>query len=109
MILPFILATAFPAEPVPLIEITHQAAALPAGATFDLSAMPLWVQLLLPVLAYALFSGLVGGLNEVIRKRDADGVPVSSTLRLASAVLNAMAANLDKAAQQSAKAKEPAP
>ncbi len=96
--------------PLPLVlGDAPSVAALPAGATFDLSAVPPWVEYLLPALGLFLFSGLVGALNEVIRKRDADGVPVSPSLRLVSAVLNAMAANIDKSKQQVAKAKEPAP
>ncbi len=99
------LATYFPIYALTLLGDASVASALPPGATFDLTALPLWAQLLLPVLAYAVFSGLVGGLNEVIRKRDADGVPVGPKLRLLSAVLNAMAANLDKTRQQAAKVK----
>lgn len=97
-----ILATYFP---LPVLTLLGD---VPPESSV-LAALPLWAQMLLPVVAYAIFSGLVGGLNEVLRKRDAEGVPVSPRLRLVAAVLNAMAANLDKSRQQAAKSKEPAP
>ena len=64
--------------------------------------MPAWLMPVLSTLGLFAFSLLVGALNQVIRKRDADGVPVSSTLRLMSAVLNVAAGNLDKTVEQKA-------
>lgn len=97
--------------PLPLVLADAPAvAALPAGATFDtLAAQHPLLAMLVPLVAYALFSAVVGELNEVVRKRDAAQVPVSPGARFVLAVLNATAANLDKSRQQAAKAKEPAP
>ena len=100
-----LLATAF--EVPPVIPAAPVEALAPAGATFDLSAMPHWVAYLLPALGFFLFSLFVGALNQVIRQRDAEGVPVSPRLRFVAAVLNAAAANLDKSREQVAKAKTP--
>ncbi len=99
--------TYFPIFTLTLLGDASVASALPSGATLDLSSMPPWVQMLLPALGLWLFSSVVAAVNEVVRKRDAEGVPVSPRLRLVVAVLNAMAANHDKTAQQAAKAKEP--
>lgn len=71
----------------------------------DTTNLPPWLAYLLPALGLFLFSSVVAAVNEVVRKRDAEGAPVSPRLRFAVAVLNAMAANHDKAAQQAAKAK----
>ncbi len=101
------LATYFPIFTLTLLGDASVASALPSGAPFDLSAMPLWVQMLLPALGLWLFSTVVAAVNEVVRKRDAEGVPVSPRLRFVLAVANTIAANHDKAAQQAGKAKEP--
>lgn len=61
---------------------------------------PQWVLMLLPALGLFIFSSVVSALNEIIRKRDAEGVLVSKRLRFVASVLNVMAANHDKAAQQ---------
>lgn len=92
----YLLATALEAQPF----------TLPGDVPPVLAAhLPTWALYVLPVLAYAVFSGAVGGLNQVIRQRDLDGVPVSPRLRLVAAVLNAMAANWDKTREQAGKAK----
>lgn len=64
--------------------------------------MPPWVAYLLPALGLFLLSTCVAALNEVIRQRDAEGVPVSPRLRLVAAILNVVAANHDKAREQRA-------
>ena len=71
----------------------------------DTTNLPPWLAYLLPALGLFLFSSVVAAVNEVVRTRDAEGVPVSPRLRFVVAVLNTMAANHDKAAQQAAKAK----
>jgi hypothetical protein len=57
---------------------------------------------LLSALGLWLFSNGVGALNQVIRKRDTDKVPVSPALRFVASVLNAMAGNIDKTREQAA-------
>ena len=64
--------------------------------------LPVWLMPVLSALGLFVFSLLVGALNQVIRKRDAEGVPVSANLRLISAVLNVAAGNLDKTVEQKA-------
>lgn len=91
-----------------LLAIAHEAPPFEILGDVPLAAqahVPAWVMYLAPVVAYAIFSGAVGGLNQVIRQRDLDGVPVSPRLRLMAAVLNAMAANWDKTREQAGKAK----
>ena len=66
------------------------------------ASMPPWLVPLLPVLGLWLLSAGVGGLNAVIRARDAAKEPVSPTLRLVASVLNAIVANLDKTKEQAA-------
>lgn len=67
--------------------------------------MPAWVMYALPAAALFVFSLGVGALNQVIRQRDLEGVPVSPRLRFVAAVLNAAAANIDKSREQVAKAR----
>ncbi len=71
----------------------------------DTSTLPPWLAYLLPALGLFLLSTCVAALNEVIRQRDASGVPVSPRLRLVASVLNVVAANHDKARQQLAAVK----
>ena len=70
-----------------------------------LASVPPWVGYLLPALGLFLLSTCVAALNEVIRQRDASGVPVSPRLRLVASILNVIAANHDKAKQQLVAAK----
>lgn len=91
-----LLATAVEAAPFTLVGDVPPAVA---------AHIPAWVMYVLPAAALFIYSLGVGALNQVIRQRDADGVPVSPRLRFVAAVLNAAAANLDKSREQVAKAK----
>ena len=100
------LATFFPLHTMTLLGDVPVTSPVPAGAGFVLSTLPPWLAYLLPALGLFLLSTCVAALNEVIRQRDADGIPVSPRLRMVAAVLNVISANHDKARQQAAAAKE---
>lgn len=91
-----ILATAIEAAPFTLVGDVPPVVA---------AHVPAWVLYVAPAAALFVYSLLVGALNQVIRQRDAEGVPVSPRLRFVAAVLNAAAANLDKSREQVGKAK----
>lgn len=78
------------------------ATAIPADA--PLSALPGWVTalvvLIVPLALSALASAVASAVNEVIRQRDTAARPVSGSLRVFAAVLNAVAINLDKSREQ---------
>ncbi len=85
---------------------------VPADA--PLSTLPAWVTALVvvvvPLALSAMASAVASAVNEVIRQRDAAGTPVAGSLRIAAAILNAVALNLDKSRQQVVAAKiEPKP
>ena len=93
------LATYFPLPAVLVLSAGTEVTAL--------DSLPTWLGYLLPAVGLFVYSLFVGALNEVVRKRDAEGVPVSPRLRLVLAVLNAAAANLDKTRQQAVASKVP--
>jgi len=90
------LATYLPLPAFVLLgDIPPAPAVLPDG-------VPPWLAYLFPALGLFLLSTCVAALNEVIRQRDASGVPVSPRLRLVASILNVVAANHDKAREQRA-------
>ena len=66
--------------------------------------LPGWVTALVvvvvPLALSALASAVASAVNEVIRQRDAAGLPVAGSLRIVAAILNAVAINLDKSREQ---------
>ena len=91
-----VLATAFP---LPTLTFLGD---VPATAT--LHELPGWVTalvvLVVPLALSALASAVASAVNEVIRQRDAAGIPVAGSLRVFAAILNAVAINLDKSREQ---------
>jgi hypothetical protein len=99
-----LLATAFPAEPVPVVDAPGVASA-PAGATFDLSAIAVAHPVLaavLPVLGLFLMSLVASFWSEHVRRLGPKAAPWMLSL---SAALNRAAGNPHKGARAARAAK----
>jgi hypothetical protein len=105
-----LLATAFPAEPVPFVD-APVVASVPAGATFDVSTLPHWLQTVLAVLGaiVPVASLLASILNRYVRAATERGEKVPTWMLALAVPVNAASLNVDKAAQQVGMMKKDAP
>jgi len=93
-----LLATAFPAEPLPFVDAPG-VASVPAGATFDLAAL---IPYILPALGLFLVSLTASFWSDYVRRL---GPKAPKWMLSVSFALNAAAANPHKAARAAKAAK----